>query len=167
MSTMKEKNKPGPAGEDELIHRLFVEEYAAMRAAALAALGDSGLAESAVQETFVAALRFREKLAASENPVGWLYRALRYTIQHIRRERQLLLLRTVPLDTLSESESAQCDHYDLLEEEIRSSEEMKLLEAFYLQGYSIRELALREGISEGAIKMRLKRAREKLRKKLQ
>ena len=163
---MSDKQISSPAPEEDLIHRLFVAEYASMRAAATAALGDRNLAEVAVQETFVLALRFREKLSVSENPVGWLYRALRNTIRHMERERQAVLLHTLPLDELNEPELARQDRYDLLEDELRQSDELKLLEAFYVQGYSIRELAQREGISTGACKMRLKRAREKRRKKL-
>lgn len=114
----------------------------------------------------MAALRFREKLKASEKPAGWLYRALQYSIKHIQRERRALLLHTLPLDTVPEEDTARCDDYDLTEDGLNAGEDMRLLRAFYVQGYSIRELAEREGISVGACKMRMKRARERLREKL-
>lgn len=150
----------------DLIHRLYVKEYVTMFRTAFQVLGDSGLAETAVQETFVVALRFPEKLAACEKPEGWLYKALRYTIKHIQRDRNLLLIHTVPLDDLNEQEAAHFDEYSFLDDELKNSEEMKLLINCYFMGYSIGEIAERMGISVGACKMRIKRAKEKIRKKL-
>ncbi len=69
-------DKKDPRGQEDLIHRLFVEEYAAMRTCAYCALGDWGLAETAVQETFVVALRFREKLGG-ESFLNGMYRLFR------------------------------------------------------------------------------------------
>ena len=57
--------------EDELIRKLFIEEYQSMCRTAYYTLGDYGLAETAVQETFLVALRFRNKLwnyAPHRNP---------------------------------------------------------------------------------------------------
>ena len=153
--------------EDDLIHRLFVEEYASMCRTAYYALGDKGLAETAVQETFLVAIRFREKLEASVKPVAWLYKTLSYTIKHIRRDRNLLVLYTVPLDSLPEQETSHYDDCSILDPELKDSEDLKLLVEFYYQGYTIKELADQRGISIGACKMRIKRAKEHLRKKLE
>lgn len=160
-------DKKDPRGQEDLIHRLFVEEYAAMRTCAYCALGDWGLAETAVQETFVVALRFREKLTACEKPAGWLYKALRYTIKHIERDRNLLLMRTVPLDELHRQEPARQDEHSLLDEELKADGDLQLLAKVYCGGYSIREVAQELGISVGACKMRLRRAKDRLRKKLE
>ena len=153
--------------KDDLIHRLFVEQYAAMCRTAFYALGDNGLAETAVQETFLVAIRFRNKLEASEKPVAWLYKALSYTIKHVKRDRNYLLMHTVPLDSLPEHEASQCDKYSLLDPQIADSEDCMLLMEFYCQGYTVKELAERRGISIGACKMRIKRAKEHIRKKLE
>lgn len=42
----------------------------------------------------------------------------------------------------------------------------RIIEAFHLDGLKVREIALEMGLSERAVEGRLKRAREKLRKKL-
>lgn len=162
----KMTDHPSPQ-EDDLIHKLFVEEYQSMCRTAYFALGDYGMAETAVQETFLVALRFREKLAASEKPVGWLYNALKFAIKHIRRDRSSFLTHTLPLDSVPEQDLITIDYYSVISKDIKESEDMKLLEAFYIQGYSIREVADRLGISVGACKMRIKRAKEHLRKKLE
>ncbi len=57
--------------------------------------------------------------------------------------------------------------YNMLDPELKDSEELKLLVEFYYQGYTIKELADQRGISIGACKMRIKRAKEHLRKKLE
>lgn len=49
---------------------------------------------------------------------------------------------------------------------VAESEEMQLLYRFYVVGFSIRELASQEGITEAAMKMRLYRARKTMAKKL-
>lgn len=153
--------------EDELIHRLFAEEYESMCRTAYFALGDYGLAETAVQETFVVALRFRAKLAASKKPVGWLYYTLRFSIKHIRRDRAKLLMHNIPLDSVPEQEAESYDSYSILDDEIKDGADMKLLIKVYYQGYSIREVAEKEGISVGACKMRIRRAKDRLRRKLE
>ena len=152
---------------NELVQRLFVEEYSSMCRFANAILGDQGLAETAAQEAFVAALRFHEKLAASENPTGWLYNTLRNVIKHLQRERSKLLIHTVPLDEINEQEAARVDEYSLLDDKLKASKDMKLLVDFYYMGYSIQELADRYEISVGACKMRIKRAKQRIRKELE
>lgn len=162
----KTTDRTGPH-EDELIHRLFAEEYESMCRTAYYALGDYGLAETAVQETFVVALRFRDKLAASEKPVGWLYITLRNSIKHIRRDRAKILIHNVPLDSVPDQEAVSYDSYSILDNEIIDRADMKLLIEVYYKGYSIREVAEKEGISVGACKMRIKRAKDRLRRKLE
>ena len=49
---LAEKNNQTVNIENELIHRLFVENYSSMCRTAYFALGDYGLAETAVQENF-------------------------------------------------------------------------------------------------------------------
>lgn len=153
--------------EDELIRKLFIEEYQSMCRTAYYTLGDYGLAETAVQETFLVALRFRNKLYSSEKPVGWLYNALKFAIKHVRRDRTSFLTHTLPLDSVPDHDLIANDYYSAMSKDVKESEDMKLLEEFYIQGYSIREIADRLGISVGACKMRIMRAKEHLRKKLE
>lgn len=161
--TDNRKGREGPQ-EDELIHRLFVEEYASLLRAAYYSLGDHGLAEAAVQECFLAAIRYRDKLAACEKPAGWLYRALRFAIKHLQRDRNELLAHTVPLDSVPEEKLARWDSRPVAEEFLTDDKDLQLLKDFYLNGYSIRELAERDGIGVSACKMRIKRAKERLKK---
>ncbi len=58
------------------------------------------------------------------------------------------------------------DTYSEVGVDVSSSDEWKLLMRFYIEGYSMRELAEENEISEEAVKSRLRRARAKLREKL-
>ena len=167
MEKITETHEQALTEVDELIQKLYVEKYTAMCRTAFSSLNDYGLAETAVQETFLVALRFREKFAASQNPVGWLYKALSYTVKHIKRDRNAALACTLPLDTLGEKEAVHYDYYSVIDDQVKESEDVKLLAEMYLSGYTLKEIAESRGISIGACKMRIKRAKERLRKKLQ
>ena len=137
-----------------------------MCAAALSFVGDVNMAEVAVQETFLVALRYPEKIFRSENPVGWLYKALFNVSKHIIRDRKKLQARTVSFGDSLEDALSQNDDYSFVDNKIAESEEMKLIVNVYLNGYSMQEMADRLGISLGACKMRIKRAKERLKEKL-
>ena len=151
----------------ELIRDLYESEYASMYKVAFFTLGDEALAEVAVQETFLTALRFPDKLKNSEKPVGWLYKALRYTIMHIQRDRQRVLKLNISIEELPERSLAFEDSYSVIDDETAQSEDMRLLVEFLCEGYTLQEIANKRGITLGACKMRIKRAKERLRKKLE
>lgn len=155
-----------PPAVDELIDEIFLLDYKNMELFAYSKLRDHQLAETAVQEAFLLALDKPDKFINSEDPVGWLYEAVRYISLHIFRERQYLLLRTATISDVPETDMEQTDAYSLLPREIRESPEMKLLWEFYVAGYSAKELADKYKIELGACKMRIFRARRKLAKEL-
>lgn len=163
---MEKRPEKRPPEQDRFIEKLLREEYENMVGIASHVLGNVNLADVAVQETFLIALRKAEKLMESQNPTGWLYRALKNVLLHINRERNYLMKHNVSLyDAYWENISYE-DSYSEVSMEIKRSEDWKLLTLFYLEGHSIKELALKYGISEAACKTRLKRAREKLRNEL-
>lgn len=152
--------------QDCFIEKLFREEYENLLGFAGNVLRDDNLANVAVQETFLIALRKVDKLIDSPNPTGWLYNTIKNIILHIERDRNYLYKRNISLyDAYPEAVSHQ-DTYSEIGTEIQQSEEWRLLTEFYVEGYSIKELALKYSISVDACKSRLKRAREKLRNKL-
>lgn len=155
-----------PSSVDKLIDQIFLSDYKNMELFSYSKLRDHQLAETAVQEAFLLALEHYEKFSSSEDPVGWLYEAVRYISLHIFRERQYLLLHTVALSDVPDSSIEHIDTYPLLPREIRESPEMKLLWEFYVAGYSARELAEKYDLELGACKMRIFRARQKLSEQL-
>ncbi len=129
-------------------------------------LRDRQAAEDLVQETFLRALRSGGQLRGIENPRAWLYRiATNLALNWIKRRGRLAWLPwranrgdsndyAESLDLRNEIEKAlahlPADHQALL-----------ILSIHF--GFTLRELALALGTSEGAIKVRMFRAREQFR----
>ena len=161
---MSERN-----GKDEMrfdiVEKLYRSEYPNMLSFASYLLSDKALAEVAVQDTFVCALQNIHKLEASSDQVGWLYNALKNIVRHMRRDRQFLIKNFIQLDETKEVPAAPPGQAKLLAAEGQNDPEVQLLVRFYIYGYSLKELAKEEGISVGAMKMRIKRAREHVRDK--
>ena len=118
------------------------------------------LAQDIVQDTFLHAAEHIDALSASSSPGGWLYRSLQYLILHAIRTRNLLLARNIPLEKayhLQANETGQ--EISALD---RSNADMQLMIRYYEYGYSLSEIAEEWGITIGAAKMRIKRAKMRL-----
>ena len=160
-------SKPKKDREEKLavIEQLFRSEYEGMADFAAYLLGSESLAEVAVQETFVCAMEHIDKLLASPNRVGWLYNALKLTIRHIKREQYLLLKRTMQLEDVPEQHLSTADRYSLALHGEEADPELQLLIRFYLYGYTLKELAEEMGLTVGAVKMRISRAKAHVKRK--
>ena len=131
--------------------------------------GDHALAEDLVQETWMRALDTWPSRGVPRDPAAWLMRVARNTlVSHFRR------LPPQPIDPASidlEAERFTPDTPDSAVivswglARIRRSH-AELLEAFYFDEKSIREIADERRRSERAVEGRLRRARAKLRKTL-
>jgi RNA polymerase sigma-70 factor (ECF subfamily) len=131
--------------------------------------GDHGLAEDLVQETWMRALDTWPRRGVPRDPAAWLMRVARNTlVSHFRR------LPPQPIDPASidlEAERFTPDTPDSAVivswglARIRRSH-AELLEAFYFEEKSVREIAAERRLSERAVEGRLRRARAKLRKTL-
>ena len=129
-------------------------------------LRDRGLAEDAVQETFVKAYRALPAFRGDSNLKTWLMRIAINTCRDMQRGSWLKhISRTVTLDQLAEpSESFSEDAVTVNMEIARLP--VKLREAvllYYYQNMKIEEVADVLGIGISSASERLKRAKEKLR----
>lgn len=152
--------------QNQFIEELFKSEYTNLFYFAYNTLLDENLSDVAVQDTFLIALKKPDALCSSGKPVGWLYKTLKNVIKHIERDRNYLYRKNVSLHEISDESVSYKDTYSEVGSEVQQSDEWNLLMQFYIEGYSIRELAGKYSISEEACKSRLKRARAKLREKL-
>jgi RNA polymerase sigma-70 factor (ECF subfamily) len=131
--------------------------------------GDAGLAEDLVQETWMRALGAWPADGVPDEPLAWLQRVARNTlVSHFRRVRPeptdpvVLDLAASPI--ADEPDAAALVTWGLAQ--LRRTH-ADVLESFYFDDKSVREIADEQQTSERAIEGRLRRAREKLRKKLQ
>ena len=156
---------PDPATE-QLFTELVNEHQKSLLRMCYLMLHDSGLAEDAVQETFVKAYRALSAFRGTSSLRTWLMRIAINTCRDMQRGSWLKhLSRTVTLDQLAEpSESFPEDELAVNMEIARLP--MKLREAvllYYYQNMGIEEVAETLGIAVSSASERLKRAKEKLR----
>ena len=135
-------------------------------------LGDRHDAEEALQDAFVRAFR---SLAQCEQPdrfAGWLFRILinRCRTARTRRRRQTALIVYEPAPEMADREEpaeamAWREEIGRALEALRSNQR----EAFllkYVEGLSYEEMAMLTGVGESTLRMRVKRARDRMRELL-
>lgn len=131
--------------------------------------GDAGLAEDIVHDTWMRALDTWPRRGVPDEPLAWLTRVARNTlISHFRRvQPELVDPATLDLEAGVASDSpdtAAVVGWGMARLRARHAD---LLEAFYFDGKSVRQIAEDRSMSERAVEGRLRRAREALKKKLQ
>ena len=121
---------------------------------------DPNIAEVVAQETFITAWEHFDRFQNSENPPGWLILVARNKCRQALRDRKEYLRHNLPMDVPEVLSSVQeCAVPETLVPELP---EKVLLKRFYEEGYTLRELAKEYNVSLSTIKMRLKRARDKM-----
>jgi RNA polymerase sigma-70 factor (ECF subfamily) len=132
-------------------------------------IGDSLMAEDLTQQVFVKAYRSLPGLPADANQRAWLYRiATNACYDHLRRRRLLqwlpLLERDRPRNTVSDQESVtgERDAVQRALTKLRPTDRAVLI-LYSVQGYSTVDISEMLDISQGAVKTRLFRARERFR----
>lgn len=119
----------------------------------------------AIQEAIVKAFSGVQTLRKDSYAKTWLVRiVINECYAILRREKRL-----VPIDDFVENEMAQeqADYSELYEAISRLPEEIRLtVTLYYMEGYSVREIADLLKTTESAIKNRLMRARTKIKRDL-
>ena len=132
--------------------------------------GDAGLAEDLTQETWMRALAAWPSRGIPQEPLAWLVRVARNTlVSHFRR--------VTPESVDPAIIDLEAAHFSPGTAEIAAvvswgiarlrRGHAEVLEAFYFDGKSVKEIADERSTSERAIEGRLRRARAKLKKKLE
>ena len=119
----------------------------------------------AIQEAIVKAFSSIHTLRRDAYAKTWLVRiVINECYAIMRREKKL-----VPLEDYSVDEAAEerADYSDLYEAISHLSEEIRLtVTLYYMEGYSVKEIAALMNTTESAVKNRLARARDKMKKEL-
>lgn len=171
MSTVGELVSRAQDGDLTSYEEIVKRFQASAFSRAFSILGDSHLAEDAVQDAFVEAFRNLESLRAAEAFSSWFHRIVFTACNRIRRRR------TLPASSLDKAEISQqtdVDPSEHLERQERDrivhlaiqslSDNLRMVTALYfIGGMSQREVGEYLGISETAVKKRLFDARRKLR----
>jgi RNA polymerase sigma-70 factor (ECF subfamily) len=136
--------------------------------------GDAALAEDLVQDTWTRAIADWPANGLPREPLAWLIRVARNTLVSYFRRLRPELVDPVLLDLIG------CDDARLAAAESPGTASVinwgltrlrrpqrELLDDFYFEGKSVREIARARRLSERAVEGRLRRAREKLKRKIE
>ena len=127
------------------LEKIYMEEVPNMLRYAEILLSSYPLAEDAVQNTFKIALEKIDDVINSPKPVGWIKYIFDYELNMI---------------PVHDALSVETAFWGLDENAIY------LLKKIYVEGIPYQELAKELNISVSALKMRIKRAKDKLKKEL-
>lgn len=146
----------------ETIHPLY--GYTAMRTG-----GNRELTEDIVQESYLRALNDWNRKTAPDSPLAWLKRVARnILIDYLRQKRwESKVEVSLNPDTGHQTSEGQLKSLEMfLAISSLGRKKAKILDAFYYEGMSVREIANEMAISERAVEARLRRARQSLKSKL-
>lgn len=153
-------------GEDEAVRELYAEYGRSVFTVAFAALGDRGLAEEAVQQTFLQAWRAAGRFDPSRDPGPWLYAiARRVAVDLYRRERrhQSRERSDAEVAVLSPSFEGTWETWQVRSALDKLSEdERAIMRATHYLGLTHEEAAERFGLPVGTVKSRSYRAHKKM-----
>ena len=157
---------------DEAAFRELYERYheRLFRLALVLGHGDAMLADEMVQSVFVTAAAGLRRVESEEHLWNWLARVARQqfakTWRHRRKESEVTGLADLP------DRAVPHEPDSVLEEKLDAAlramepEERELIEWFYFDGLSHKEIATRLSVTPKAVSSRLERARARLRASL-
>jgi RNA polymerase sigma-70 factor (ECF subfamily) len=131
-------------------------------------VGDPGLVDEVVQDTFVAAWRSARRYRGEGDVAAWLWGiAIRKLIDRLRGSRLPRLERAPLVESAEEAVLTGIGYGELGQAMARLSPElMAVVQARILDGLSTREAARLLGIPGGTVKTRLMRAKQIMREQL-
>lgn len=130
-----------------------------------AVVRDKTLAEDIVQETFCEMLDQFEKFRNHPNQRGWLVKTAGYKMREISRKmssNELVPLQEDIIQPIKNDIGYEMKELEIVMSEVFDENEREYFLKYYLRGYSVKELAAMEGVSENNMRVRLYRLKEKL-----
>ena len=160
------------AGDVDAFGRLVGATQRMAHAAAFSMLRDAGLAQDAAQEAYLRAFR---RIGDLQEPVGfivWLRRIVITIALNMRRARRHTLLQLDDIEDVPVLDEAETTWSERQRQRLSaalltlSGEERRLCIRRYHGRWMTAQLASAAGVDEGAIRKRLQRLRDMLRKEI-
>jgi RNA polymerase sigma-70 factor, ECF subfamily len=161
------------SGDLEAYAVLVRQTQAMAYAVARGMLRDGALAEDAIQEAYLRAFRRLRDLDEPAAFAGWLRRIVITAALNARRARRRTLLRLDDVPDVPVLDEAESTWSELQRQQLAgalltlSGEERRLCDRRYHGGWSTARLAREAGVEEGAMRKRLQRIRDKLRREME
>ncbi|MDE6364240.1 MAG: sigma-70 family RNA polymerase sigma factor [Lachnospiraceae bacterium] len=149
--------------KEQLGNLIIASEETMYRVAKTLLRSDADCAD-AIQEAIVKAFSAIQTLRKDSYAKTWLVRIVINECYAIMRREQ----RLVPIDNIAEEAATeQADYSELYDALSRLPEEIRLtVTLYYIEGYSVKEIADLMKTTQSAVKNRLMRARAKMKKDL-
>ena len=158
------------AGAGTEIEKLYLENRSKLLTFVKATISNGNVADDIVQDVFVEALRKYEEFKVHPNQIGWLYMAARYKIREYSRKLK-------EIDNWEPPEACQetgekdggylATELNLAIADTLTQEELLRFRRYFLWGYTVEELAKREGVTINNMRVRITRLREKVMKEIE
>ena len=149
----------------EELARVIMENMSGMYRLAFSIVGNDADAQDAVGDTVVKAYEKIQTLRKKDSVQSWLMQILVNNSRNIVKKRKWKLLEN-EMEDLEDSGAFKSDEMWPLVMEL--PEEFRIVVAlYYYQNFSVKEIGKMLKISEGTVKSRLSRGREKLSKLLE
>ncbi len=151
---------------DKYFEKIYKENYCDLCMYIYRMVSDDNLVEDIVQETFYEAYRKRKLLYQHPKPVGWLYITARYKMLKLSKKNKDIIIRNCEIE--GQEEDVNFNYIDLEKslEKYLTEKEITMLKDYIINGYTAKEMSLKLGISEGAVKTRVFRIKEKIKKNI-
>lgn len=154
------------SSEDEREFSKLYQEYQPFLLRYVSAVvKDKALAEDIVQETFCEMLDQFEKFCEHPNQRGWLVKTAGFKMREISRKmnsKELVPLQEDIMQPIKNDIGYEMKELEVVMSEVFDENEREYFLKYYLRGYSVKELAAMEGVTENNMRVRLYRLKEKL-----
>lgn len=150
---------------EKQIEKLYRANYDSLVVYVSCSVQGSMAVEDIVQDTFCEALAKAEILENHPNQKGWLVETAKNKIKEMHRRAQYR--ETENIEDCEDEVPVIMREYDMVEaqmvmENALDSHERWLLRQYYIWGYSVKELAATEHLSESNFKVRMYRIKKKV-----
>lgn len=156
--------------KQEEIAKAYTEYSNRVRRFIQSGIREEKAVEDILQDVFMEALRKYDVFSRHPKQIGWLYRTARYKMQeYIRKNEynQLVVSSQEEQEELGRHETGYlASEFNQTLKEVLSDEELQRFKRFFVWGYSVEELANREGISVNNMRVRLTRLKQKILKEI-
>lgn len=152
---------------EDFITKLYEENYEFLLKYVLRNLKTNNflVAEDIVHDTFCEAIKKVDILKEHNNPVGWLMQVTKYKILSASRlscNNEVFYHDSDKYQIPHTEEQYNLTELKMIIDKTFNDKEKRLFHLFYYEGYSVKEIAEKEKISEGNVKIRMMRLRNKL-----
>jgi RNA polymerase sigma-70 factor (ECF subfamily) len=173
MKSLNQLVAAAQAGDVDACGRLVKATQTMAYGAALGVLHDSTLAQDAVQQAYLRAFRRLSDLQEPAAFAGWLRRIVITVALNMKRASRRTLLRLDDVPEVPVLDEAETRWSELQRHRLASAlltltpEERQVCDRRYHGGWSIARLAGNAGVDEAAMRKRLQRIRDRLRKEIE